>query len=228
MKANLAISIIIPTLNEAANIKSLLKYLHTLDSSLEIVVADGSSTDNTRQMARQLARVIEAPRGRGAQMNAGAHAATGDVLWFIHADCKPHTDSVQAMRTALIKPDIVGGAFEYNLDHPHSYFRTVEWWSNHKNQRLRTFYGDMGIFTRADVFEQINGYAEIPLMEDMDFCRRLKNEGEIIILPQRIMTSARRWIDEGIVKNLVRNWLLQLAWMMGASPETLAKWYQFK
>jgi len=221
------ISIIIPTLNEAENIQHILKHVSTLDSNLEFIVADGNSSDDTVEKAAPYARVSQSTRGRAAQMNAGAKVADGDILWFLHADCLPHKDSAKAMREALKDPEIVGGAFEYAFDHPSLYFRLVEFTSNWKNHFLNTFYGDMGIFVRKSVFEEMGGYAEIPLMEDMEFCKQLKKHGKIIILRPRILTSARRWRDEGIAKNVFRNWALQIAYSLGASPQILARWYTF-
>ena len=221
------ISVIIPTLNEAATIKELLDHLKKLNGNLELIVVDAHSKDETVQLASSLAKVIMSPRGRGVQMNIGARHSTGDVLWFIHADCFPHLKSVQAMQKALEDPQIVGGAFEYSLDGEGWFFRLAEFMSNHKNHILKTFYGDMGIFVRREIFERMGGYREIPLMEDMDFCSRLKKEGKVVILPFRMLTSARRWLEEGKMKNVVRNWILQIAWKLGASPRMLAKWYRF-
>ena len=160
-------------------------------------------------------------------MNAGAAAASGDVLWFLHADTRPHPESLSGMAAALEDPNVAGGAFEYGLDHPGLFFRVTERVSNRKNRAFRLIYGDMGIFVRSDVFENIGGFADIPLMEDMDFCRRLRAQGRIVILPLRIETSVRRWLDEGVLWNLVRNWGIQIAWRCGASPQTLSRWYRF-
>ncbi|MDZ7721410.1 MAG: TIGR04283 family arsenosugar biosynthesis glycosyltransferase [candidate division KSB1 bacterium] len=225
---DLSISVIIPTLNEEKNVAELLKYLKNLDERLELIVADAGSQDGTAARARRLSRMIESPRGRGIQMNKGAQAATGEVLWFLHADCRPHPDSLPAMLAALSDPHLVGGGFEYNLDHPSRRFRWTEFFSNRKNRMLTWLFGDMGIFVRRPVFERMGGYKEIPLMEDMDFSKRLKEEGNIVILPLRINTSARRWLEEGYIYHSIRSWVLQSAWRLGASPETLARFYTFK
>lgn len=222
------LSVILPTRNEGKNIRSLLRYLKELDDNLELIVADGGSHDNTIEEAKSYAKTIRAPRGRGAQMNAGVKISAGDVLWFLHADCRPHLESIRTIEKTLSDLEIVGGAFDYSLDGSQLYYRIVEFFSNRKNHLLRLFYGDMGIFVRRNIFFSMGGYAEIPLMEDMDFCKRLKKKGKIVILPQRIMTSTRRWTEEGAFKNVVRNWVLQIAWTCGASPETLSKFYQFK
>jgi rSAM/selenodomain-associated transferase 2 len=222
------ISVIIPTLNEAANIKDLLSYLHALDKSMELIISDGGSSDETIARAEKYATVIRGVRGRGVQMNAGAKKASGEILWFIHADCFPHPDSKNAIVNALSKDEVVGGAFEYNLEGKGFLYRWTEFNSNFKNRVFKLFCGDMGIFVRRDVFQQMRGYKEIPLMEDMDFCKRLKKMGNIVVLPQRINTSARRWEEEGKMKNLIRNWLLQLGWTFGIDSKILANWYRFK
>jgi rSAM/selenodomain-associated transferase 2 len=222
------ISVIIPTLNEGENIVELLSYLHDLDSSMELIVSDGGSDDETITIAEKYCTVVRAARGRGVQMNAGAKRAKGDILWFIHADCIPHPDSKNAIFDALSREEVVGGAFEYNLDEKGFLYRWTEFNSNFKNRVFKLFCGDMGIFVRRDVFQQIRGYKEIPLMEDMDFCKRLKKMGNVVVLPQRINTSARRWEEEGKMKNLIRNWLLQLGWTFGIDSKILANWYRFK
>ena len=222
-----AISVIIPTLNEAETIQTMLAHIYQLDNKMELIVADGNSTDETVIKAKSLAKIIHAPRGRGAQMNAGARIASGDILWFLHADCFPHSTSIHAIQQALTNPDIVGGAFDYSINDSRRFFRLVEYLSNSKNHCLNLIYGDMGIFVRKRIFKAIGGYKEIPLMEDMEFCKQLKKMGEIVILPHRIKTSARRWHQDGITKNYIRNWILQLCWGMGAKPEKLAKYYRF-
>jgi len=199
----LSISVIVPTLNEEKEIASFLEHVCGLEPGLDVTVADGGSSDGTVEAARALAKVIDAPRGRGAQMNAGAAVASGDVLWFLHADTRPHPGSLQVMRGVLENSEVVGGAFEYNLDHPSRFF------------------------LRRAVFERMGGFRELPLMEDMDLCKRLKEQGCIEIIPLKINTSVRRWLDEGILKNLIRNWILQLLWTLGVSPHTLARWYSF-
>lgn len=222
------ISVIIPTLNEANFLPHLLEHLKSMLEPLEIIVVDGGSTDETLSIARCHASVLEVSRGRASQMNAGASLAGGDVFWFLHADCFPHADSAKAILQALKNPEVVGGAFEYRLDHPGFLFRITEFFSNRKNKILKLLYGDMGIFVRRETFFRIGGFPEIPLMEDMEFCRSLKREGTIVILPQPMRTSARRWVEEGPIKNMVRNWLLQIAWKLGASPTKLSRWYRFQ
>jgi rSAM/selenodomain-associated transferase 2 len=245
------LSIIVPVLDEAHRIGPLLAFLReagreaghqasreanaearaetaaTAMVDLEVIVADGGSRDGTLDLVRPVARVVAAPRGRGTQMNAGAAVASGEVLWFLHADCVPHPDSIPALRRALLDPGLVGGAFEYSIDAPGAFHRLSDAVSNRKNRLAGLFYGDMGIFIRAEVFRALGGFREWPLMEDLDLCRRMKRAGKIVILPPRISTSAERWRKEGVFYNIVRNWSLQVAWHLGASPAALARFYAF-
>lgn len=224
----MTVSVIIPTLNEATTLPGLLEYLSRLNSDMEIIVADGGSEDSTIGIAQSIAKVVNSPRGRGAQMNAGANVAIGDILWFIHADCTPHPKSYNALIKTMCDSKVVGGGFEYSLNHPAFRFRITETWSNTKNRWFKMLYGDMGIFVRRNIFEGMGGYKEIPLMEDMDFSRRLKKEGRVVVLPYRMETSARRWIEEGYWKCNFRSTVLQSAWNMGVSPKILSRWYKFK
>ncbi len=194
---------------------------------MEIIVVDGGSTDGTIEIAAAHVRVYKAPRGRGIQMNTGTRFARGDVYWFIHADCFPHSNSLNAILQTLKNRHIAGGGFEYILDSPGWIYRISEILSNRKNRKLNWLFGDMGIFVRKEVFDQMGGFRSYEVLEDMDFCKRLKNHGMITILPLPMTTSARRWKQEGPVKNITRNWFLQFAWSLGISPTWLAKWYQF-
>ncbi len=222
------ITVIIPTLNEEDNIGGLLSYLRQLDNSLELIVSDGGSNDETVAIAKKYAVVIKAVRGRGVQMNAGAKKATGEILWFLHADCLPHPDSVRSIKSVIDKTKVVGGGFKYRFNHPGIHFRLSETFSNFKNYFLNWIFGDMGMFVLKTTFEQMNGFSEIPLMEDVEFSGRLKKSGKVVFLSQRMKTSARRWLEKGFIRNTIKCWFLQIAWVLGISPFTLAKWYRFK
>ncbi|UCE04656.1 MAG: hypothetical protein JSW07_13640 [bacterium] len=137
-------------------------------------------------------------------MNVGAKVATGDVFWFIYADCRPHSDSIDAMRKALMNENIVSDAFMYRLNHPGFKYRLAQTLSNYKNRLLHLLFGNMGICVRRNIFQKMGGYKEIPLMEDMDFCKRFKQYDKIVTLPQKMTSYARRWIEEGYVLNSLR------------------------
>jgi len=221
------ISIIIPVLNESKFIENVCQRIHEMGNYREILVVDGGSQDETCQLAAPYASVLSSRQGRAIQMNTGAQSATGQILWFLHADCIPHPNSIDAIIDTIQNGHIVGGAFAYHLDADGLIYRVSEGLSNYKNKIFNIFYGDMGIFIKKGIFEMMGGYQEIPLMEDIDLCLRLKKMGKTVILPQQIVTSARRWKKEGPIKNIIRNWLLQLGWILGISADSLAKYYHF-
>jgi rSAM/selenodomain-associated transferase 2 len=219
------ISIIIPTLNEAKNIRNTCDKVRQIGHTGELIIVDGGSTDHTPQLASPYSHVITSQRGRAIQMNTGAKLASGEILWFLHADCIPHSQSIEAIQTAMNNNSIVGGAFSYSLDASGMIYRLSELLSNYKNRIFRLFYGEMGIFVRKTVFERLGGYREIPIMEDIDLCLQLKKTGAVVILRQNILVSTRRWKTEGPVKNITRNWVLQIGWRLGISPQYLTKFY---
>lgn len=219
-------SIVIPTLHEQEQIGGLLIELRRLAPSAELIVADGGSRDQTTTIAKRYADVVQTEPGRALQMNAGASIAKRDVLWFLHADCRPAQESVSAITTALSDRSVVGGAFRYAFDHPHPYFRVAELCSNTKNQMFGVLYGDMGIFVRREIFFRLGGYAPIPLMEDLEFSGRLRQSGRIVLCKPVMQTSARRWMQMGITRTLLTNWGLQLAFLLGVSPRRLHNVYE--
>ena len=131
------ISIIIPTLNEEENIRKLLEHLSNMTQNMEIIVSDGGSSDKSVEQIESIVKIIHSSRGRAVQMNVGANIACGDILWFLHADCRPHPDSIEAIQEALSDSSIVGGAFTYSLDHPGFRYRLAERLSNWKNRMLK-------------------------------------------------------------------------------------------
>ena len=163
-KNRLTVSVIIPTLNEENTLPLLLTRLKQMDSTLEIIVVDALSSDETAEIAAQEATVIQSAPGRGLQMNAGAELAGGEILWFLHADTLPHPGSLAAMKKTLRTDSIAGGGFEYSLNHPAFRFRVVEFLSNRKNKLLGGLFGDMGIFVRHNIFFGMDGYRALPLM----------------------------------------------------------------
>jgi len=219
------ISIIIPALNEAKTLPTICESLIDMGHEGQIIIVDGGSTDRTPQLAASYGQLLYANANRALQMNAGAKNAQGKILWFLHADCIPHPNSVNAIQKVMANRNIVGGAFSYRMDAKGIIYRLSEFLSNEKNRLFRWFYGENGIFVRKTVFEALGGYREIPIMEDIDFCLQLKKMGKVVILPQPILSSARRWKSDGPIKNIIRNWLLQIGWRLGISPQLLVKFY---
>ena len=223
---NLKISIIIPVLNEAPTIASVISTALQA-KNVEIIVADGGSSDGTADIAKSLGvRVISTAPGRATQMNAGAAAATGDILLFLHADTllPPGYDS--GARQALAKPSAVAGAYALKIDARRLCLRLVEIGVNCRSRFLQMPYGDQAIFLSSATFDKIGGFPDLPLMEDFEFVRQLKKQGRIAILPQPVLTSARRWQQLGVLKTTAINQIVIIAYFLGVSPDRLAFWYK--
>lgn len=221
------LAVIVPTLDEAANLAVLLPRLLTELPGAELVVADGGSRDDSRAVATRFpgVRWIATPQGRARQMNAGARAAGGDVLLFLHADTRLPADAGTAIARALADPRVVGGRFDVRLDSPRPLLRVVETLMNVRSRLTGISTGDQAIFVRRDVFEALGGYLDIPLMEDIELSRRLKRRGRLAALRLRVTTSARKWEREGPLRTIVLMWTLRLAYLLGVSPARLHRWY---
>ncbi|NJM89119.1 MAG: glycosyltransferase family 2 protein [Hydrococcus sp. RU_2_2] len=220
------ISIIIPVLNEASIIQKTISKLQK-QLEIEIIVVDGGSQDNTIALAQNLGvKVIRSPQaGRANQMNFGASLATGDILLFLHVDtCLPH-GYLALVTKALSNSKTVAGAFELAIDSPQKSLRFLETIINLRSRFLSLPYGDQAFFLKASVFQEINGFADLPIMEDFEFIQRLKKKGEISIVPAKVITSGRRWQKLGVVKTTIINQLIILGYYLGVSPQKLARWY---
>jgi rSAM/selenodomain-associated transferase 2 len=218
------ISVIIPALNEGGNVLSSLLSVRDDQGNFEIIVVDGGSTDNTAEKARAHAVVISSGRGRAIQMNAGARKASGDALLFLHADSTLDPSALVELRTALKDRTVVGGTFSLRFDVDHPILRFYTFFTRFNFRYFH--YGDQGIFVRRAVFEQLGGFKQTPLMEDIDFLRRLRRMGRVELLRVPVTTSARRFIERGIIRQQLLNTALVSLYSLGAKPETLAKWYR--
>ena len=224
------VSIIIPVLNEAPRLPALLAHLAPLRDRAEVIVVDGGSADGSGEAARALGwpRLVEAPRGRGRQMNAGAAAAGGEVLLFLHADARLPAGALEDIRAALADARVVGGRFDVRLDGPRPIYRAVEALMNLRSRWTGIWTGDQAIFVRRTVFERLHGYADIPLMEDVEFSRRLKRAGRGACLRSRVLASARKWEREGPLRTIALMWALRFLYMLGASPAGLHRLYYYR
>ncbi|MEH2418010.1 TIGR04283 family arsenosugar biosynthesis glycosyltransferase [Nostoc sp.] len=220
------ISIIIPTLNEAGNIKEAI--VTTQESiNIEIIVVDAGSQDGTLEIAKSLGvTVISSSAGRAVQMNAGAVVASGDILLFLHADTRLPAGFDEMIRTALQQPGIVAGAFNLRIDASLLSLRWVEWGVNMRSHIYQMPYGDQAIFLTKAVFQQIGGFPELPIMEDFELMRRLKRTGRIVIIPTPVVTSARRWLQKGVFKTTLLNQIVIIAYLLGVSPKRICRWYR--
>ena len=158
-------------------------------------------------------------------MNLGASVARGDLLWFLHSDCRPDAASINAIMELMCDRSVVGGAFQYRFADRSWPYSIISRLSNLKNRLIGRIYGDMGIFVRRSVFIELGGFAEMMLMEDMEFSKRLKNYGKVAILNPKIVTSNRDWVKEGIFRKLIKDSFIKWAYKFGTENITLYKWY---
>lgn len=219
------VSVIMPVLNEEAIIEDTIRSLN--DPRLELIVVDGGSRDKTISIvSRYKIRLIPSIPGRGRQMNYGARYATRDILLFLHGDAKITEKGIDAMLKAMEDPLIIGGAFRLAIDSGSTYLSLVALWANMRSIIFGLPYGDQGIFVRRSAFEEIGGYQDVPIMEDLEFIRRLKRRGKIRILGEAVSVSSRRWDKEGPVYATFRNLILAALFLLGVSPKKLYKWYK--
>lgn len=221
----LRISVIIPALNEDSIIASTLEALRPL-APTEVIVVDGGSTDHTREIvARTDATLTSSARGRAEQMNHGARLARGDVFLFLHADTQPPPSAISEIRSALEDPRCVGGRFDVRLEGNHRIYGLIGALINLRSRLTKVATGDQAIFVRREVYEEIGGFPNLPLIEDIAFSRYLKKKGKVACLKSRVATSARRWEREGIWQTVLRMWALRLLYLAGVSPFRLKRFY---
>ncbi len=221
------ISIIVPTLNESLLIERLFSNLNKcIDSQTEIIVVDGGSFDNTVEIAsRHTSKVFVTEQGRASQMNYGAALAKGEILLFLHADSILTPDAFKQLKELLIEPACVGGAFSLQIDSQRLLLKVISNVVNLRSRFLGLVYGDQGIFVRRKQFEELKGFLNIPIMEDLEFYKRLKALGKTVLLNGRILTSSRRWEREGILYTTLRNWVLLIMYYLGISTKRLERLY---
>lgn len=220
----MAISIIIPTLNEAACIGATIASLRR-QGPCEIIVADGGSGDGTPELARAADFVVQAPRGRAAQMNAGAAAARGEHLLFLHADCTPGAGAMDALCRILQSRRVAAGCFSMQVQASGCLYRSIDACASARVRLTGIVYGDQGLFLRRRDFVRLGGFPSVRFLEDVLFSHRLRREGRIVVLPQRILVSPRRWQAVGIVRQTLWNWTLTALALAGAAPDRLARYY---
>jgi len=222
-----AISIVVPALNEAAGIEAALLALAPLrQRGHEIVVVDGGSSDATATLAAQgTDRVLTTARGRARQMNAGAAAATHPVLLFLHADTRLPAGADSAIAAAL-DGGARWGRFDVCIEGRPAMLRVVAWMMNRRSRLTGIATGDQAIFVERTLFEQVGGYPDQPLMEDIELSCRLRAQARPACLPQRVRTSGRRWEQHGVWRTMALMWRLRWRYWRGESPETLAQAYR--
>ena len=220
-----ALSIIVPTLNEAHSIGPTLDALADCARGAEVIVADGGSEEGTVEIARgRGAKVVAAGRGRGLQMHAGACAARGVALWFVHADTRPAADCAARIEEALRDPSVVAGNFDIFFDGDTRAARFLTWLYP-QLRRLGLCYGDSAIFVRRETYERVGGFRSFPVFEDLDLVRRLREVGRVAHLPAAVTTSSRRFEGRNFALTFARWSFLQLLYWLGVSPHALGRLY---
>lgn len=220
------LSVIIPVRNEAQALPLLLADLAPLRAAgAQLIVVDGGSDDGTReQAAGRVDLVLQSEPGRARQMNAGAAAANGDYLWFVHADTRVEAPAVARLLDVLARRPC-WGRFDVSLSAPGLAFRLIGSMINLRSRLTGVASGDQGIFVARATFDALGGYAQIPLMEDLELCRRLKRLARPQCLRPPLSTSSRRWERGGVWRTVLLMWRLRLAYYCGANPEQLARQY---
>lgn len=225
-----AVSVIVPVLHETAVIEQTCAHLLAAcgGRNAEIIIVDGDPRGSTiNRVDSQQIRTLTASRGRAAQMNAGASAARGRLLLFVHADTRLPESAVRDVLEICRRPSIAGGAFLLSIDSKKGFFRAAQAWANLRCRLTRIPYGDQAVFMKKRIFRAFGGYADIPLMEDIDLMQRLKRNGfKIALIRKPVQTSARRWEKEGRIYGMIRNNLLSCLYYAGVKPALLKKFYK--
>jgi rSAM/selenodomain-associated transferase 2 len=231
----LAVAVILPVLNEAAQLEELLLVLIEDQHFDELIVVDGGSTDTSVETVckfmspdepdtQPVPVLIQSPRGRALQMHAGAQAAQADVLLFLHADSTLPPGAADDIRDA-VEAGRLWGRFDVRLSGRHFLFRVIERLMNWRSRLTGIATGDQAIFVRRDVYHKLGGYAPLALMEDIEFSARLKWIGKPECLPGPVVASSRRWEKNGIIRTILMMWTLRFLYWLGVSPARLARWY---
>jgi rSAM/selenodomain-associated transferase 2 len=223
---NPTISVIIPVLNEANVIEQVLAQIHSA-ASVEIIVVDGGSHDQTVEIVKALGdRVIHSLPGRAYQMNAGAKVATGEILLFLHADTRLPNGFVEQIHRTLVQPKTIAGAFALKIDGQHPGLRLVEWGVNVRSRYCQMPYGDQALFLPTETFHRFGGFPELPIMEDFELVRQLRRKGRVAIAPASVLTSARRWEKLGVLRTTLLNQVIIAAYLLGVAPQKIVRWYR--
>ena len=223
--AQYTISIIIPVLNEAAIIKQTLEQFDR--SEVEVVVVDGGSQDNTVAIAQRMAQVITIEgKGRAGQMNAGADLARSEILLFLHADTRLPANFIELVTQTLDRKNTVAGAFELAINGRDTSLRWIERLVKMRSRLFSLPYGDQAIFISKKAFIEAGGFADLAIMEDFEFIKRVKKKGKIAIAPAAVTTSGRRWQKLGVWQTTLINQLIIAGYYLGISPTKLGNFYR--
>ncbi len=222
------ISVIIPVFTDAESLDLALGSTQDY-TGVECIVVDGGSSDESAEVAQSRGvKVLHSPPGRARQMNAGAEVAEGRFLLFLHADTRLPEGFDGHVRQILTGSGVAAGAFQLQIDAPSARLRLIEKAANWRSRYLQMPYGDQAIFLRKELFREMGGFPDLPIMEDFQLIRRLQGEGRIVIAPAAVVTSARRWKKLGALRTTLLNQLMILGFYLGFEPARLARWYRRK
>ncbi|MDQ6969040.1 MAG: TIGR04283 family arsenosugar biosynthesis glycosyltransferase [Mariprofundus sp.] len=221
-----SLAIVVPVFNERPTLRDRLQDFIALGAD-ELVIVDGGSSDGTAALLSESGvQWLTSDLGRAAQMNAGSKAVSSDILVFIHIDTIISEGDLLLIKSSLVDSSLVGGRFDVQLSGGHWAFRVIEWMINVRSRLTKINTGDQVQFVRRHVFESMGGFAAMPLLEDVEFSKRLKREGRVACLPQQVMTSSRRWEKHGIASTVWLMWKIRWLYWLGVAPEKLATLYR--
>lgn len=225
------VSIVIPTYNEATSIAEVLERLKRVRGKFEVLVADGSSSDRTPEIVRQLALVyphplllLESVRNRARQCNNAAQQARGDVFLFLHADILVPPETIEVVERSVRDPLVIGGNFQIVFEGD-TFVEKFFTWCYRVRRPFGIYYGDSGLFVRCEVFERLGGFKPIPIMDDYEFVRRMERAGRTVCLNPPMLVSDRRWRVQGLFPTLFSWVWIQTLYSLGVPAERLARWY---
>ena len=225
------VSIVIPTYNEESCMPARLARLKQVRGDFEVLVADGNSTDRTREVVlREVAgyphplRLIETVRNRAIQFNRAAREACGDSFLFLHADVRVPLDTVEAIEKSFQDPSVIGGNFQIIFEGDSAVITFFNW-CYRVRRPFGIYYGDSGLFVRREVFGQLGGFKPIPIMDDYEFVRRMERAGRTVCLDSPLVASDRRWRVQGLFPTLFSWVWIQTLYSLGVPAEHLARWY---
>ena len=220
------LSIVIPTLNEQSSLAPLLADIATLSTPVELIVVDGGSTDDTCAVARRGgARVVEAERGRGVQLRTGATHATAPMLCFLHADVRMPPPARRTLEAIAQAGEHGAWAFRLRIDGTRRAYRAIEWSANTRSSLFALPYGDQGLVIARAQYDEVGGFSDLPIMEDVAIARALRRTGGITLLRASLLVSPRRWERDGALRRSMRNVWLLARYLTGTAPSELARWY---
>lgn len=221
------IGVVIPTLNEAENLPVLLDCLSAVAEVGQIIIADGGSSDSTCNIALERgARVLRCTQSRGSQMREAARYVQEDIVWFVHADTTCDTAAGQAIESVMSPPDVVGGACWKVFQQAPWYMRGARIRCALRFYLFHRFLGDQAIFVKRQVLETIGGFPDVPLMEEYELLRKLKGKGRLVLAPTVVRTSARRFMEKGVLRTYGKMGWITLLYLMGKNPEQLRLRYE--